>query len=153
MAQVSHSTSQDHMATAFHFLRVNMLPELLLFFAPLPPADPPLPDAEPDAPVSIGADSESILNFKLRTWLCNYHFRRFPHVGLQNRQRNFSVYSFFVFCAFGIFLKRKLWQQYLKPLIIDCDTGSTVSWDLIFELFDSEKQEAIWPRYVIRTIF
>ena len=68
MAQVSHSTSQDHMATAFHFLRVNMLPELLLFFAPLPPAaDPPLPDAEPDAPVSIGADSESILNLKLGT--------------------------------------------------------------------------------------
>ena len=56
MAQVSHSTSQDHMATAFHFLRVNMLPESF-FFAP-PAADP---DVEPDAPVSIGADSESIL--------------------------------------------------------------------------------------------
>ena len=59
MAQVSHSTSQDHIATAFHFLSVNMLPESF-FFAP-PPTAVADPDAEPDAPVSIGADSESIL--------------------------------------------------------------------------------------------
>ena len=60
MAHVSHSTSQLHIATAFHFFSVNMLPELF-FFAALPSAAVDLDAEEPDAPVSIGADSESIL--------------------------------------------------------------------------------------------
>ena len=38
MAQVSHSTSQDHIATAFHFFKVNNGLEVL-FFALASPAE------------------------------------------------------------------------------------------------------------------